>query len=59
MTPEAHRAILRSAARTGDWEVAERATRALAWRRMLQALRRGLRRLAAPRAGTGQARHWP
>jgi hypothetical protein len=49
MTPEQHRALLRRAARTGEWEAAERATRALAWRHALAGLAGLLRRLAPGR----------
>ncbi len=43
MTPAAHRAALRRAGRSGEWEMAERATRAFAWRWLLGRLRRAWR----------------
>ncbi|SFK24761.1 hypothetical protein [Falsiroseomonas stagni] len=43
MTPAAHRAALHRATRSGEWEMAERATRALAWRWLLQSLARAWR----------------
>lgn len=47
MTSAAHRAVLRRAMRTGDWEAAEAATRSLAVRLVLHALRRLARRATA------------
>lgn len=43
MTPAAHRAALRRASRRGEWEMAERATRAFAWRWLLRSLARAWR----------------
>lgn len=49
MTPREHRAALRRATRTGEWEMAERATRAFAWRWLLRRLDCAWRLLGARR----------
>lgn len=46
MSPEAHRAALARALATGDWQHAERATRARAWRYFFATLRALLLRFA-------------
>jgi hypothetical protein len=46
MSPEAHRAALARALANGDWQHAERATRARAWRHLYVTLCALARRLA-------------
>jgi hypothetical protein len=45
MSPEAHRAALARALASGDWAMAERATRARAWRHLAGTFMRLARRL--------------
>ena len=46
MSPQAHRAALARALATGDWQHAERATRARAWRHLVASMRALVARLA-------------